>query len=1033
MAAKSHGLCAVAVLAGAWVTYGQDAPDRLPLDRAGNEQVERHIRNFAGRGAVGDFSTTPKSPEETRKLFELADGLEVQCVLHEPHVRQPLYLDFDARGRMWVVQYIQYPFPAGHKVVKYDEHLRAVFDRVPKPPGHPDHVRGADKITIHEDTDGDGVYDKHKTFIDGLNIATSFAFDRDGLWVLNPPYLLFYEDKNHDDVPDGDPQVHLEGFGLEDTHAVANSLRWGPDGWLYGAQGSTCWATVSSEVTKNVHFKGQAIWRYHPRTKVFEVFAEGGGNTFCVEFDSKGRLYSGTNWGALRGVHYVQGGRYVKNWGKHGPLMNPYSFGFFDHMAHEGYKPRFSHALIIYEGGALQGYEGKMISIIPLHQRVQVSELVPHGSTYKTVDTHAFATNKDTWFRPVAITAGPDGAVYLADWYDTRLTHVDPRDTWDRDHGRIWRIAAKGAKAREPFDFSKLDAKGLISLLESHNKWDRQTAQRLLSADRFAGSWRQLERILSGDAARHGLEALWAYNRKLYFDTKFATMCLEHKDASIRRWMIRTIGDVMASRKFDTSTQPILDKLTDMTETEVNPQVRSQFASSAKRLPDTDGLQIALSMITSGRDQSDPHIPLLLWWAVEDKAVSDRDKVLEMFNTPGVWKTVIGRDVVLPRLAKRYAMDATQENLEALAKLLEAAPDAAASKALLASIEEAFAGRRLGRLPESLRAAMSKAMAAVNADGDLSQLVLRLRAEDDEARGQAMALIHNEDPKVKQVRIEVIETLGQIGHASVAEELVKVALSSKWHSVRRAALSALAEFGQAGIAEAIIAGYNKLPGDQGVREAALDTLSKRKGWAVQLLKAVDAGDIPRTDIQFHLLGRMRLHDSDEIEKLVFKHWGFIRASASDIRKQTQRVREVLAAGEGDAAKGRVLFAASCANCHKLHDQGKDIGPDLTGYERDNLEFMLLSIIDPSAAIREEYINYIAETIDGRIITGFLLEQTLKTVTMEDGQGGRVLIPREDLHSLRASKTSRMPEKLLDEMSDQQVRDLFAYLRSKEKG
>ena len=159
------------------------------------------------------------------------------------------------------------------------------------------------------------------------------AQGRGGVWVLNPPYLLFYPDRNNDDVPDGDPEVHLQGFGLEDTHSVVNSLRWGPDGWLYAAQGST----VTGHVTRPgldagkepVHSMGQLIWRYHPETRRYEVFAEGGGNAFGVEIDAKGRIYSGHNGGDTRGFHYVQGGYYQKGFNKHGPLSNPYAFGYF--------------------------------------------------------------------------------------------------------------------------------------------------------------------------------------------------------------------------------------------------------------------------------------------------------------------------------------------------------------------------------------------------------------------------------------------------------------------------------------------------------------------------------------------------------------------------------------------------------------------------------------------------------------------------------------------------------------------------------
>src|SRR6266436_2079839 len=179
----------------------------------------------------------PLPPTEAFQRMQAAEDLKVEQVLAEPVVAQPVFMTWDERGRLWVVQYLQYPYPAGLKILSEDKFLRAVYDKVPPPPPH--HFKGRDKITIHEDTQGTGVFDKHKTFVDGLNITTSCAKGRGGVWVLNPPYLLFYPDKDNDDVPDGDPEVVLSGFGLEDTHSVVNSLRWGPDGWLYACEGST--------------------------------------------------------------------------------------------------------------------------------------------------------------------------------------------------------------------------------------------------------------------------------------------------------------------------------------------------------------------------------------------------------------------------------------------------------------------------------------------------------------------------------------------------------------------------------------------------------------------------------------------------------------------------------------------------------------------------------------------------------------------------------------------------------------------------
>src|SRR5882724_9111097 len=177
------------------------------------------------------------SPQDAVKHMKVADGFQVNLVASEPQIRQPLSISFDTRGRIWAIQYLQYPNPAGMKATKVDEYLRTTYDIVPEPP--PKGPKGADKITILEDKDGDGFYETAKDFVTGLNIASGLCLGHGGAFVAQPPYLLFYPDRNHDDVPDGDPEVLLTGFGLEDSHSVANSLRWGPDGWLYAAQGST--------------------------------------------------------------------------------------------------------------------------------------------------------------------------------------------------------------------------------------------------------------------------------------------------------------------------------------------------------------------------------------------------------------------------------------------------------------------------------------------------------------------------------------------------------------------------------------------------------------------------------------------------------------------------------------------------------------------------------------------------------------------------------------------------------------------------
>jgi hypothetical protein len=167
-------------------------------------------------------------PEEAARRMTPAPGFQVQLVAAEPLVRQPMAIDFDDRGRLWVIQYLQYPNPAGPKRVRVDRYSRTIYDRVPEPPPHG--PRGDDRITILEGMDAAGRAHRARDFVSGLNLASGFAFGRGGVFVLQAPYLLFYPARKGGDVPDRDPEVLLTGFGMEDAHAVANSLTWGPDG-----------------------------------------------------------------------------------------------------------------------------------------------------------------------------------------------------------------------------------------------------------------------------------------------------------------------------------------------------------------------------------------------------------------------------------------------------------------------------------------------------------------------------------------------------------------------------------------------------------------------------------------------------------------------------------------------------------------------------------------------------------------------------------------------------------------------------------
>lgn len=976
-------------------------------EAAGNEQVRKTMETFVGRGVMAD-NTPPSAPADALRRFKLRPGLAIDLMASEPQLTQPIFGSWDSRGRLWVTQYKQYPFPAGLKVVSYDQHLRAKFDKVPLPP--PRGEKGADVITVLEDTDGDGFFDKHTDVIAGLNITTAALPGRGRIWVLNPPYLLSYADTDGDGRPEGDPIVELSGFGLEDTHATATSLKWGMDGWLYGANGSTTTGNISSEASKNIRWEGQCIWRFHPRTKVFEIYAEGGGNTYSLDIDAKGRVFSGTNYGATRGMHYEQGSYGIKGWGKHGPLTNPYAFGWFEHMRSEGDKLRFPQAFVIYEGGLLgPDYDGKILAPNALANKVYVSARVPEGSTFRTVDGANLLSTDDRWFRPVWTGVGPDGAVYLADWYDTRLSHVKPVDDWDKERGRVYRVRPEGAPPRlAPFDLHTAPAKDLLALLSHRNDWFRKQAVLEIG-------WRELRELipalrgmLSGD---HALEALWALDALGAADP----LPLDHPDPYVRRWSVKILGERRA--------EPTAALLA-LARKETNLEVRAQILASAKRLPAS-----GLPLLWAGAGEPDPsgHLPLLAWWALEAQAGRHRADILAFLRADADFtRTPLFHDDLAEKLARRYALAGGEENFRACADLLVLAGDAPWRAKILTGVAAAFEGAE----PPALPAPLGDALRAYLVQQGGGELAAQLRAGDPAAMKQAVKeLADAKTPTVR--RIELARTFAALGRPDSIPPLVALLKSAATSAgLKRAVLQACAKLDDERIARTLLDSYEtSVAGDAEVRADALRLLAGRKEWARLLVAAVDDGRVQPKHVTVDIARQLGLHHDPAVDAAVDRHWKTLLATGPTPEKtrEMERIRELLRGGLGNATKGQALFTGRCAVCHKLFDSGGTIGPDLTGYDRQSTDFWLMNIFNPSLEIREGFGAYVAKLKDGRILTGLLDAQGGGSITLKDLAGNRTTIRQAEVETLEASPVSLMPEGLLLGMSDSDLRDFFAYL------
>ncbi|WP_165221567.1 PVC-type heme-binding CxxCH protein [Aquisphaera insulae] len=955
----------------------------------------------------------PLPPAEAARRLVAADGLRIEPVLAEPTIAQPVFLNFDERGRLWLVEYRQYPNPAGLVELSRDKFWRAVYDKVPAPPPLGD--RGLDRITIHEDADGDGTYERHKTFVDGLNIATSCVRGRGGVWVLNPPYLLFYPDHDGDDVPDGDPVVHLRGFGLEDTHSVVNSLRWGPDGWLYAAQGST----VSGDVIRPgldktpVHSLGQLIWRYHPESKRYEIFAEGGGNAFGVEIDAKGRIFSGHNGGDTRGFHYVQGGYSLKGFQKHGPLSNPYAFGYFPAMKHEKVE-RFTHNFLINEGDALRPEDrGKLFGVEPLQGRVVEAEILPDGSTFRTHDIGYAVRSDDPWFRPVDIKAGPDGSIYVCDFYEGQIAHLRHHEgTIDPSNGRVYRLSAAGFARRAVPDLGKKSSDELVSVLLTGNRWARATALRLLADRRDRTAIPRLSEAFHSGSGQAALEALWGLNACGGLDEAESRRGLEHADPYVRIWSIRLLGD--SGRVSPT----VASSLAALAVREPNVEVRSQLACTSRRLPADQGLPIVARLLARDEDAADVHVPLLLWWAIEARCGTDRDAVLTLLRDRDLWGRPIVQQQILARLMQRFAAAGSQKDLRTCAQLLDAAPDLRSRSLLMQGFEIATKGRSLATMPEELAAALARSGGG--------SLLLDLRRGRPGAVDEALKIAADPSADPRR-RIAVVEALGETRQARVVPALRELAVKDGGE-LRLTALNALLPFDDPSIAPAILGCYPSMPDD--ARAAAETLLAARKGSALALLQAIDAGRIERAGIMPETVRTLSVHHDPRIVALLARLWPDARGAATEqLRREVERLDSLVRTGAADRARGKVVFMGLCGKCHVLFGEGAQVGPDLTSYMRNDLPNLLRNIVDPDAEIREGFQSVQVATKDGRVLAGILTEQDPQSLVLRGADGRDIALRRDDVEEIQGSKHSLMPEGILKPLDDAQVRDLLSYLRS----
>jgi putative membrane-bound dehydrogenase-like protein len=969
-------------------------------------------RAFAQDGNFPVAQTKGLTAEEAVKAMTLPPGFRASAFASEPEIHQPIAFTIDERGRLWVVENYAYPnwSPYGH-----------------------------DRIVILEDTDGDGKHDKRTVFYDQLNFASGIAVGHGGAWVGSPPYLLFIPDKNRDDVPDGPPEPVLDGWGHEDTHETLNSFIWGPDGWLYGNQG----VFTNSNVGKpGAHDNERTplnacVWRYHPTKKIFEVFAEGMSNQWGLDFNDVGDSFV-TACVIPHLYHVIQGAHYQRQAGQH---FNLYAYTeiktIADH-AHYDKNVKWSDArfgaggtdaaggghahagTLIYLGDNFPAeYRGALFTHNVLGSRINQEKLVPQGSGY--IGSHApdFMKANDPWFRGLRLEIGPDGSVFNSDWYDARACHQ--QHPQDRTNGRIYKISY-GEPKRVNVDLAKLTSAELVQNQLHANEWFVRRS-RLILQERGPDPAVQaalLKIIRENPDVTRQLRALWTLHATRGLNGALALELLKAKEAYVRGWTIQLMCE------YKNPSPALVAAFANLAKIDPSPIVRRFLASAARRIAVEQRWGIVEALLQHGEDANDHNLPTLYWFAAEPLVVADSGRAMALGNaTPltALRSFFTRRQAALAMESKPVAGKGTP--LDPLVRTLAGTDDSAYQLEILESLESATEGKTKVAQPGPWATAYAKLSVSpepkVIAKADA--LATRFGDKTVFARKRAIVMDTFAPVTARQAALEVVLQRNDFMLAPVYHKLLAES------GLRAGALRGLAPYDVPATAPAILAVYPTFTREE--KRQAINLLAQRAPYAKELLAAVKAGTVPRSDLDAALARQLRLFNDPELNQAIADTWGVVRDSAGETAQEIAKWKSFLTPQRLAAAnpsRGRALFAKTCAVCHVLFDEGAKIGPELTGSNRGELDYILNNVVDPNAIIGKDYQLTTIETIDGRTAAGIVQRETPSAVTIVN-MAETITLARDNIKKLERHDVSLMPPGLLQSMKEDEVADLVAYLRS----
>jgi putative membrane-bound dehydrogenase-like protein len=971
------------------------------------------------------FTHAGLSPIEAAKAMTVPEGFEVSLFAGEPDVQQPIAMALDDKGRLWVAEAYSYPI------------------RLPE-------ADAKDRIVIFEDKDNDGHFDSRKVFTDKLNLVSGIELGFGGVFVGSAPNLLFIPDQDGDDTPDGPPQVLLDGWGYQDTHETLNSFIWGPDGWLYGCHGVFTHSRVGKPGTpdeKRIPINA-GIWRFHPTRQEFEVFAEGTSNPWGIDFNDRGQAFE-TACVIPHLYHMIQGARYQRQAGTH---FNPYTYNDIQtiakHRHYLGGSPHggngksdsagggHAHAgAMVYLGGTWPQQYRDQLFMNNIHgARLNMDALAAAGSGYVGDRAPDFLLANDVWSQILYLTYGPDGNVYMIDWYDRNQCHHGNVPGHDRSNGRIFKISYVGAGGSqlEKLPFSTTDLKQLtdlqlVRLQLSPNDFFVRHARRILQ-ERTAGIGKprigpgeqpgtlygRLMDIAFGDADEtRRLRGLWALHSCGAFGDILHRTALRNDSALVRAWTIQLACD---------RGRPIAlvqIELRRLAVSDPSPIVRLYLASACLRLPIEDRQKILAGLVAHAEDAGDHNLPLLYWYATESIASADPQAGLSLL--PAV-KIPLVKGYLIRRL--------TQTNdpaiLNQLVQQTLAETEKPADQLIaLKEISEGLRGRRQVPMPKSWSDISPRL--AVSPDSAVQSVAANLAVTFGDPQALAARQKTLANPKAEMAdRLAALDALVASNSANLAPTLQQL-LTTK--ELAGPALRGLAGYEDLQTPAAIVAAYPSF--DAAQKRDAMNTLASRPAYAAALLNSVEQKKLTAADLSADLIRQLRSLKNAEVDGLITKVWGTVRDTPEEKAKQIVALATMLRSPPKDADRpdlslGRAVFAKTCQQCHTLFGTGAKVGPELTGSNRANLDYILANIVDPSAQIGKDYQVQVIVTKAGRTLNGIVKAEDPNSVTLATANE-TIVLPKSEIDERVTSDKSMMADDILKPLNEREIRSLIAYL------